>query len=157
MINSGLDDFRPAQARPESFEIVTRMVADPPGSDVEVVEFVVGGRSFIELVAAAERAEGASDELAGGYVGVPRREFDWRRHLLADDPDPWNSGRGTRLLGCACFEAGCWPFYGRISVDDAWVYWHHFANGHRNWTYAELGPFRFDRVAYEQSVAALDR
>lgn len=149
--------FGPWRARNETFKIVTRWVPSPPGADVEVVEFLVGGRNLIELVAAAEVDVGASEDAAGNYVGVPRREFDWQRHLLSDDPDPWEDGPGTRLLGCECFEPGCWPFYGQISVDDTSIYWHDFANGHRPWTYATLGPFRFDRAAYEEEVARLDR
>lgn len=147
-------EFEPWQPRRESFEIVMRTVEPYPGQQVEVVEFLVGGRNFVDLVAAAEAADGAG-EGAGHYVGLPRRGVDWRRHLLGDDPDSWEPDAGTRLMGCECLEPGCWPLYGRITLDESSVFWHDFHNPFRDWTYAELGPFRFDRVGYEEQVARL--
>lgn len=154
-----MTDFEPWRARRETFELVTRWIKLDWGPSVDVVEFRLGGRDFTELIAVAERAEGAEPGLAGGYMGLDRDRIDWPRHLLGESTEKGGlrlAGR-TLLLGCICSEWECWPLYARITVDESSVFWHDFHNPHRDWTYAELGPFRFDRAAYEQQLATVTR
>lgn len=154
-----MTEFEPWRARREDLEIVTRWVKLDWGPSIDVVEFQLSGRSFTELVAESERAEDAEPSLAGGYMGLGRDEVDWRRHLLGESTGKgglWLDGR-TLLLGCICSEWECWPLYARITVDESSVFWHDFDNPYRDWTYAELGPFRFDRAAYEHQVARVAR
>lgn len=133
-------------------ELSTRIVElDWTTKPYEVVDYVLDGRNLLDWVAPAERAEGAK-ELAGSYLGLSVG-VDWARHLLGYSDLVDDHGR-TLLLGCTCTSYECWPLYVRITADDAEVTWSDFAHGFRDWSYADLGPFRFDAVQYRAATTA---
>ncbi|SDT46669.1 hypothetical protein [Microlunatus soli] len=151
-----MTDFEPWAAH---FEVLAlrREDVDLDWTRVDAVELVVGGRDFRDWVAEAERQESGGRELAGQYLGLSATEVDWPDHLLGRTPetgeDDYRWDGRTVLLGCSCGTIGCWPLYGRITVDTGSVFWYDFANPHRDWTYAGLPPFRFDRAGYERELA----
>jgi hypothetical protein len=50
-------------------------------------------------------------------------------------------------------RTGCWPLTARVTVTDATVTWREFRTGHRDWDLSGVGPFIFDRHAYEATLA----
>jgi hypothetical protein len=141
-----------------------------PGADGTPDEavFTVNGQPLIDLVRAAEApfaaAEGHAD-LAGSYCALPARvAYLPSKHLLGE-PEPLYSdlvstGEGSKaaLLVCECGEPGCWPLCARIDVTADLVRWsdfeqpHRTGDGDRHWSYETLGPFEFERAAYEAAL-----
>ena len=88
------------------------------------------------------------------------------RYYLGEDPRPhrWPGKPYTILYVCGgCEEAGCWPLFVKIEVTDKTVVWHDFFQPHRHdrspagqWSYEALGPFAFDRAAYELECERLN-
>ena len=76
------------------------------------------------------------------------------RHWLGE-PDEWLSERGrAAVLTCGCGMFGCGGVAARITVARDTVTWgdFRFANSP---TVVPIGPFTFDRAAYEAAIAAL--
>jgi hypothetical protein len=94
--------------------------------------------------------------LAGAYaglvVGVDAASDDWRPWYLGQGTS-WFGDGDTCLLGCRCGDTGCWPLTARVEIGPAIVRWHGFRTGHRDWDLSGLGPFVFERRAYEQALA----
>lgn len=148
---------------------VRRDVADVVAEFDETV-ITVNGSELVEIVRATEQpfadAEGRS-HLAGAYRGLPPSiAFLPSKHLLGN-PDPLYAdlvGEGgtdkPAVLVCTCGEAGCWPLCARITVSVNAVTWSDFEQPYRAdaeggyllWSYEQLGPFTFDRAAYEQAL-----
>ena len=59
------------------------------------------------------------------------------------------------LLQCTCGITDCWFLLARITVEDDRVTWSDFEQFHRDWRY-DLGPFVFERAAYEHQLAPRD-
>ena len=120
----------------------------------DTVRLLVNGRDLVELIGDFER-EFAAD-LAGSYGLLPAVDvLPPARHFLGE-PDPsYASDDGhTMLLGCECGEPGCWPLQARIDATERTVIWREFQQPHRpGWDYARFGPFVFDRVQYDASLA----
>lgn len=115
---------------------------------------VIDGVSLVVLARRVEEpaadAEGHPD-LAGSYAplvseGLPREHFLGRPYLS------WFDDGDTVLLGCTCGDWGCWPLTAMVRVDARFVHWSHFRTGHRDWDLGDLGPFRFERRAYERAL-----
>ncbi|PWJ26319.1 hypothetical protein ATK17_2476 [Branchiibius hedensis] len=115
---------------------------------------VIDGVSLVVLARRVEEpaadAEGHPD-LAGSYAplvseGLPREHFLGRPYLS------WFDDGDTVLLGCTCGDWGCWPLTAMVRVDARFVHWSHFRSGHRDWDLGDLGPFRFERRAYERAL-----
>lgn len=167
------DTFRLAPARP--------FVAWPEGGGYCPCGIEINGVDLIELVRAAElphtrreRAERAAagedvadegDALAGQYLGFPAsslrlpcralldRPIDLVSHFVVATDDP-RRGKAA-VLGCTCGIAECWFLLVRITLLDEVVIWSDFEQFHRDWSY-DLGPFVFDRAAYERALAGGD-
>lgn len=66
-----------------------------------------------------------------------------------------------RILQCTCRCVGCADFVCRITVDETSVTWSEFqmttasVAGIDPGDYSRLGPFRFERRAYEDAVYSL--
>lgn len=120
--------------------------------DVAQVVPVIDGTSLVTLVAAHEEGRGYMP--AGGYGGLVPSFFrfgDLGRYYLGEQ-EPW-TGKPVAVLACDCGELGCWPLQTHISVDDETVSWHDFGQPHRpEWGYEDLGPFTFDRRAFETEL-----
>jgi hypothetical protein len=130
----------------------------------------INGRELVEIIRTAELpfalAEGHPD-LAGAYAGLPPElAFLPSMHLLGDPDDLYSglvrTGEDTKpaVLVCECGEPGCWPLCVRIDVEPGVVVWTDFEQPHRArddgrnaaWSHAAVGPFRFDRAAYEAAL-----
>jgi hypothetical protein len=153
-----------------------RLTVEPSsleGSDQTVIS--INGRDLRDIVREAElphaRAEGHAD-LAGSYTGLPPElAFAPSRHLLGSaEPlysDLVRTGKPTKtaVLVCECGEPGCWPLCVRIDVLEDVVRWGDFEQPHRSaeargesgWTYETVGPFTFERSAYESALRRPER
>jgi hypothetical protein len=122
-----------------------------PGGDVPEVRVLIDGRDLVELVRAVEAPWAAADgqsQLAGSYSGL--WPAAWR-----ELPEQDGSGRAA-VLACECGEVGCWPLHVRITMSEFTVTWSEFAQPCRpEWRHEGLGPFVFERTAYERAVQAV--
>ncbi|MGW1769765.1 hypothetical protein ACWCQL_37685 [Streptomyces sp. NPDC002073] len=61
----------------------------------------------------------------------------------------------TVLLGCRCGVWACWPLCARLTVDADTVTWSGFLQPYRREEWGELpiGPYVFERTAYEKALA----
>ncbi|MDC0675339.1 hypothetical protein [Nannocystis radixulma] len=153
-------------------------VSWPGGGGFQPCAILINDRDLIEQVRDVERPHAAReiaerrrddpeldltvDQLAGDYLHLTRRELALpSRHLLepsddvrrgfavaADDP----IHAKTTVLQCTCGILECWFLLVRITLFDEFVVWSDFEQFHRDWVY-DLGPFIFDRQAYERALA----
>jgi hypothetical protein len=140
------------------------------GQGVQETVIAINGRDLGDLIRETElphaRAEGHAG-LAGTYSGLPPElAFAPSKHLLGR-PDALYSELVRRdtatkaaVLVCECGEPGCWPLCVRIDVAHDVVTWSDFEQPHRSaatdrscWTYETVGPFTFERGAYESALA----
>ena len=128
--------------------------------DLTTVIPFVNGVSLIELARQVELGPATADgrpDLAGIYAGLavegmtPRQ---WAGLYLDDGAETWFGDGDSCLLGCSCGDTGCWPLTAHVVVEDDTVTWSHFRTGHRDWDLGALGPFVFERAAYEAALAA---
>ena len=117
------------------------------------IEIWVNGRPLAEHAGDVERAFDAS--LAGAYGGLAPFAAGSIHHYLGRPRATWFADGDTVLLGCDCGEWGCWPLTAKVVVMHASVRWSGFRTGHRDWDLSGLGPFEFERVAYERALSAL--
>ncbi|MFJ8112631.1 hypothetical protein [Streptomyces sp. NPDC096132] len=101
-------------------------------------------------------------ELEDEYEDQEREsaEFLWRQHDglgvrdFAEDHFLSAADRAP-LLGCPCGIWQCWPLQARIGVTSTTVTWSAFRQPYREeWGELPIGPFEFDREAYEAALAA---
>lgn len=91
------------------------------------------------------------------HDGLPLGEVDDpARHFLGEPgpsfADP--AGGTTPVLGCSCGTWGCWPLLAVITAAPATVTWSSFRQPFRKeWGELPLGPYVFDRSAYEAALA----
>jgi hypothetical protein len=113
--------------------------------------------------AEARGEDPADDTIAGEYLGLPESRLRLPSRALLDRPlgiedgfvlapDDPRRGKAT-VLGCTCGIIECWFLMVRITLLDDVVIWSDFEQFHRDWVYA-LGPFVFDRAAYERALGA---
>jgi hypothetical protein len=134
-------------------DVLQLRVVRPARSAYEVARLLVNGRDLVDLLAAFERA--FAGDLAGAYEPLPADDLIApSRHLLGEPHRLYQYADGrVALLGCECGESGCWPFVARIEITDDRVIWRDFAQPHRpQWSYADFGPFVFERTAYEAAL-----
>ena len=127
---------------------------------VTEVVAVVDGQELTDLIHAFEKAADmeSRDVSYGGLIPANFRFGPVRRHFLAGEGALLNEERKVPLLGCECGEWGCWPLLASITVDDDAVVWSDFEQPYRRERdYSALGPFRFDRDAYETALDDLER
>ena len=129
-------------------------------NDFRVIEatadIVIDGVRLIDLLRRVEAAPAAAEgspDLAGEYASLSARTtFFPSRHFLGDTRPLLTRDGKTVLLICTCGCEGCWDFVGRITVTDRTVTWDEFEQVHRDWDYAALGTFVFDRRQYEAEL-----
>lgn len=131
---------------------------DPAEGIVDAVRIVINGRSLVDLAREVELPFAARDgnpDRAGSYVGLPAEAiFSPSRRLLGVPEDRYDDWGGRiSVLGCGCGVVGCWPLQVKITATDDLVTWSNFAQPHRRrWRHDRLGPFVFEREAYEESL-----
>lgn len=131
---------------------------DPAEGIVGAVEVLVNGRDLRDLAKEVESSFAAREgkpHLAGDYVGLPAEAvFRPSRRLLGEPEGPWDDWGGRiSILGCGCGVVGCWPLQVGIVVQEDVVVWDDFAQPYRlSWDHSSLGPFIFDRGAYEAEL-----
>ena len=128
----------------------------PAYGPIDAVGIFVNGRDLVGMARKVElpaAARGGKAHLAGDYMGTPAGSVFWPSRSLLGEPDRrYDSGR-ISVLGCACGDVGCWPLQARIVAQKDVVVWDDFVQPHRpRWDYSELGPFVFDRGAYEAEL-----
>ena len=113
------------------------------------------------------RAAWATRELWGPelveQLEEPEREvpeFLWHQHAGRDVEDfPASSflteAAAAPVLGCSCGVWECWPLEARIALTPTTVTWSSFRQPFRKqWGDLPIGPFVFDRDAYETALHA---
>jgi hypothetical protein len=129
---------------------------------IERVREVEAPLTRAEVARRAAAGEPRTDERfrPGDYMYLPRLYRLPSRHLLGEPrptgfvlaPDDPQRGK-TRVLGCTCGVADCWFITVRICLDERTVTWSDFTQFHRrSWVYP-LGPYVFERAAYEAALA----
>jgi len=132
---------------------------------IEVLEYLVDGVSFLELVrraelpdALVEQAERA-DEFAPDPAPMLAGTYMYGRftceHLLGGKPDliPHGAEEGESiLLGCDCGIFDCWALTATIAVGEDTVTWSNLRNTYRDWNYDSIGTLTFSRRQYEASL-----
>jgi len=140
------------------FEIGKR--EDPAAGLIDAVGIFINDHNLVDTVRKVELPFASRDgrpHRAGSYVGLPPEEmFHPSRRLLGEPETYYDTdyldGR-LAVLGCGCGEVGCWPLLVRISVTEDRVTWGDFEQPHRKgWRYSRLGPFVFERGAYERAL-----
>ncbi len=136
----------------------------PAWGPVDAVGIFINGRDLVDLtreieIPSADRA--GNPHLAGDYAWLPAKTIFPPSRRLMGEPD-WRydtGGGGISVLGCGgCGDVGCWPLQVRIEVRDDVVRWNGFRQPHRSgWDYSGMGPFVFDREAYETALKSPDR
>jgi hypothetical protein len=131
------------------------LAEDIIGGDCFLVDYIINGRSLMDMVREAElpfaTAEGHPG-ISGSYIGLSPGEafspysFLLNKWILWDDK--------AAIFKCAgCGDDGCWGFYVRITIGNQMVTWDGYENNHRKkWNYAAIPAFTFD---LEQYLAAL--
>lgn len=125
------------------------------GGGAQTVVPVIDGISLIELARRVEAGPAAASgeaDLAGRYAGLVIGEREWQQWYTGENPQIWFDDADSCLLGCTCGETGCWPLTARIAYGRHEVRWSSFRTGHRPWNLTGLGPFRFDRNAYDRAL-----
>lgn len=136
------------------------------GKALSVLEFLVDGVPFLELVRRAElpyalaeqdeRAEEFAPDpaplLAGDYNYPTILSFE---HLLGGNPDHTPHGADEHahmLLVCTCGIDDCWALTAKITAEESTVTWSDFENSQRDWNYDTIGVLTFSRSQYEESL-----
>jgi hypothetical protein len=112
---------------------------------------------LIELVRRCELPAAHVDGqegLAGSYKPLWGYRFDPGLFFGRPCDPELRRPDGVVLMGCDCGVVGCWPLECRLGVEGETITWDRFRQPFRpGWDHSALGPFVFDRVAYEREVA----
>lgn len=120
-----------------------------------VVNLYVNDVRLQDLVRRVEQPYADADgepSLAGEYAGLATGPQLPAEHYLGEPVETWFDDGDTVLLGCVCGSPGCWPLTARVTVAEDAVTWRDFRNGHRDWDLGSVGPFTFERKAYEEAL-----
>jgi hypothetical protein len=119
----------------------------------------VNGIPLPQLVSEFERAR--HYEPAGGHGGIvpkwfnygPLEKYFWGEY---DECNYFKQLGAAYILGCECWEVGCWPLQCRIQAEGNEVVWDQFRQPHRDVRdYSEFGPFIFDGTQYRNALSEL--
>ncbi len=144
----------------------------PGGGESQQIELRINGTPLLELVRAVELplaelerdGSGGADRSpqapAGDYLYLspsdtffPSRNLYGAAYQHGFDVGPTDSSRGKSvLLTCTCGIPDCWFLLAKIEVDQERVVWSAFEQFHRDWDYSALGPFVFERAAYDGAL-----
>ena len=143
----------------DTLRLETGERVDPAEGLVDAVDIIINDRNLLDLARGAELPFASRDgrpHSAGSYVGLPvEAVFVPSRRLLGKPEDGWDDWGGRiSVLGCGCGVVGCWPLQAKITVTEDRVTWSNFVQPHRRrWRHDRLGPFVFEREAYEKVLS----
>ena len=141
--------------------VMVESVETPTVSGRRSVALAVDGRR-LEVLAAEVEGDGIEkypDDPLFGRLPMAVHEVRGPEHYMGDSAvgcpgeAPGEPNR-TVLLGCCCGTWECAPISAVVEVDDDEVRWSRFWNFRE--ALPELGPFVFDRMAYEAAFAEID-
>ena len=134
-------------------------VIDGPGRPFNGVAIRVNGSRLEDRARVVEMPHAVAEGkpcLAGDYEPLALSDIGCDpSHFLGHPVATWFEDGDTVLMGCPCGEWACWPLTVRVEVTGVTVRWHDFRTGHRDWDLSGLGPFVFDRLAYEAALDAV--
>lgn len=137
-------------------DVVIEHLACPP---ITSIDLYVDGHRLLDVVRAAEtaarRSLGDVDE-TNEYLPMAAHTVRGPEHYLGSPIDYWADPGATALLGCNCGVWDCSPLTAEVEVGDRVVTWSRIRNATREWGLLPLGPFAFDREAYEAAFGAID-
>lgn len=151
-----MDEVRIAiEPRPWKYGSIDGTTIPYGGGAVTVI--CINDEPLIELVRRCElpsaRAD-AQEGLAGSYRPLWGYRFDPDLFFGSPSDSELRRPDGVVLMGCDCGVVGCWPLECRLRVEGDTITWDGFRQPFRpRWDHSALGPFVFDRVAYEREVA----
>lgn len=142
----------------DRIHLKTEKVDTPACGPTDAVGIFINNRDLVDLARGVEGPSAAREGkkgLAGDYLGVPAGSVFRPSRRFLGEPD-WHLDGGygrISVLGCTCGDVGCWPLQARITVRESTVVWDDFVQPHRRgWDHSGLGPFTFDRGAYEAEL-----
>lgn len=128
-------------------------------NDGNLVVPVIDGKSLISILKDFElpfaKKEG-SKKIAGSYSGLFASSVKPpSRYLYGEELGRLN--KKTPILICTCLFGGGWDFIADIELTEEVVIWKNFEQPYRkNWNYAELGVFTFDRKQFENALKEIE-
>jgi hypothetical protein len=131
---------------------------DEDGSSYDAIQLLIDGNSLITLAHQAEQPYALREghpNIAGAYGWLTASSAN-QTALASGSKDDEDK---IPLLECSCGVPGCWPLLAKVTVSESHVTWSDFEQPHRgplsaacHWAYGALGPFVFDRKAYDLQV-----
>lgn len=109
------------------------------GEVLESVEPVIGGTSLVELV------RDALDPGRAGFAGLSPSS-------VPVELPPAGQALRAKLLGCACGDEGCSYVTAVVTADASSVRWASLTTS--NGEELPLGPYRFEREAFDRAIRA---
>ncbi len=121
-------------------------------SDGFLVDYIINGRSFLEMVRETElpyAIKNQKPDLAGQYIGLsPEEVFLPGNVLLNGGVIEWD-GKNPILTCPGCGSSLCWGIFARLDIQENTVTWGEYENIHRpEWNYKKLRPFVFEKQQY---------
>lgn len=117
------------------------------------VQIDVDDEDLFGLIERAGRTDPTVGPIEGSPGLTPEEVAPPSRHWLGSPAPALSDGDDVVVYLCECGDWGCGGVLARITVTDDHVVWSDF-HGPQGQTY-EVGPFHFDRRAYEQQLAQL--
>jgi hypothetical protein len=129
------------------------------------MRYLINDADLLGLVKTVEQPFADAEDhsnIAGSYGALPHSLFVARRDDFMGLGARWpGTGRVVLYVCGGCGEEGCWPLLTDVSVDASTVTWRNFQQPYRSetsvaghWDLSRLGPFVFDRAAYEAELDA---
>ncbi|MFF1543460.1 hypothetical protein [Streptomyces sp. NPDC058291] len=102
----------------------------------------------------ADQERESADLIWNGHAGLSVGDFaHLHDHFLSDSDSDSDADAPVPLLGCPCGLWFCWPLMARVTPAPTTVVWSSFRYPEReHWGDLPLGPFTFDRAAYETAL-----
>ena len=124
------------------------------------LDIFVDGQPFMQMVKDYELTIPTVNRELAGTFSYPDLKYISRTYLTGSNdgqrkyPLHPDDGKRIALLECECCIPGCAPLLAEVSLSINSVMWHNFGLSH--FSYADFGPFTFDRRQYEREFDRVD-